>query len=356
MTALTTPAPSAGRRRPVPWTRLAWVSWRQRRGALTTAAIVLAAFSLYLLIMGLRIRSAYAGVASCHPVSSMRCNSLLISFANSYYQDFGATIVHDLGDPPFISGLLLLVPVVLGVFAGAPLLARELESGTFRFAWTQGCGRLRWALAELALPAIALTAASWAFTALYSWYMRPFTAVTPLGFGKNAMQLTEFPLHGVAFAAWTLTAFAIGAFAGVTIRRTVPAVAAAMAAWAGLALVTAVFLRPNYQAPLRTAGGAPHMSPPQLNGAWVLSSWTTGPGGGQVNQATVNSLVPASVQNSPQPNVLPDWMAQHHYTQWWSYQPLSRYGHFQLIEGGWLLALSVALIAATVWMVRRRTS
>jgi hypothetical protein len=29
---------------------------------------------------------------------------------------------------------------------------------------------------------------------------------------------------------------------------------------------------------------------------------------------------------------------------------------FQWIEGGWLLALSVLLIAATVWLVRRRAA
>jgi hypothetical protein len=40
-------------------------------------------------------------------------------------------------------------------------------------------------------------------------------------------------------------------------------------------------------------------------------------------------------------------------TQWTSYQPGSRYWPFQWIEGGWLLALSVLLIAATVWLVRR---
>jgi hypothetical protein len=352
MTTLTGPAPLARRRRPVPWTRLAWVSWRQRRVALITAAIVLAALSLYLLIMGLRIRGAYAGVTSCHPASSARCQFLAFNFSQNYYEDLGASMVHDIGDPPVISGLLLLVPVLLGVFAGAPLLSRELETGTFRFAWTQGCGRLRWALAELALPAIALTAAAGAFTVLFSWYMRPFTVQ---GLEKNAIQPVEFPLHGVAFPAWTLAAFAIGAFAGVTIRRTVPAIAAAMAAWTGLALATAVFLRPNYETPLRTSGGAPHNGPAQLNSAWVLSSWTTGPGGRQVSPALLESVVPASVQNSNQANVFPDWLTQHHYTQWWSYQPLSRYGHFQLIEGGWLLALSVVLIAATVWMIRRRT-
>jgi hypothetical protein len=355
MTTLTRSAPRTGRRRPVPWARLAWVSWRQRRVALITVAIVLAALSLYLLIMGLQIRSGYAGVTGCHPASSTRCGILMSNFTVTYYQSFGAPMFDNIGKPNGVSALLLAVPVLLGVFAGAPLLARELETGTFRFAWTQGCGRLRWALAQLALPAIALTAAAGAFSVLFSWYMRPFTALFDSGRGKSAMQPTEFPVHGVAFAAWTLAAFAIGAFAGVTIRRTAPAIAAAMAAWVALALATAVFLRPHYEAPLRTSGGAPHQQPASLTNSWVLSSWTTGPGGRQVSATRLNSLVPASIQNANQPNAFPDWLTRHHYTQWWSYQPLSRYGHFQLIEGGWLLALSVVLIAATVWMIRRRT-
>ena len=33
-----------------------------------------------------------------------------------------------------------------------------------------------------------------------------------------------------------------------------------------------------------------------------------------------------------------------------------RFWPFQWIEGGWLLALSVLLIAATVWLVRRRAA
>ena len=39
-----------------------------------------------------------------------------------------------------------------------------------------------------------------------------------------------------------------------------------------------------------------------------------------------------------------------------SYQPGSRFWPFQWIEGGWLLALSVLLIGATVWLVRRRAA
>jgi hypothetical protein len=50
------------------------------------------------------------------------------------------------------------------------------------------------------------------------------------------------------------------------------------------------------------------------------------------------------------------YLAKHGYTHWLSYQPGSRFWPFQSIEGGWLLALSVLLIAATVWLVRRRAA
>jgi hypothetical protein len=36
--------------------------------------------------------------------------------------------------------------------------------------------------------------------------------------------------------------------------------------------------------------------------------------------------------------------------------PDVRFWHFQLIEGGWLLALSAVLIAAAIWLVRRRAA
>jgi hypothetical protein len=70
MTALAAP-PAA--RRPVPWTRLAWVTARQHRLALAGALALLGALSMYLLIMGLQIRSAYAGVTSCRPAGSAAC-------------------------------------------------------------------------------------------------------------------------------------------------------------------------------------------------------------------------------------------------------------------------------------------
>ena len=67
MTALTMPgrpAPDA-RLRPVPWRRMAWVTWRQHRAALTGVAAFLGAFAVYLWLTGLQMHHAEA--AYCHP-------------------------------------------------------------------------------------------------------------------------------------------------------------------------------------------------------------------------------------------------------------------------------------------------
>jgi hypothetical protein len=350
MTALTTPA-RPGRNespRPVPWRQLAWVSWRQYRFALAGAVVFLGVLALYLLIMGLKIRSAYASVTSCHSANSQACQDAETLFENAYYITAEVT-----------AAVLQVVPVLIGVFAGAPILARELETGTFRFAWTQGAGRIRWTVARLALPAVTVTVAAAAFSQLFGWFYHPFFAD-----GLDSPLAPQFfDLTGVAFAAWTLTAFAIGAFAGMLIRRVVPAMAAAMAAWTGLLVATVLYLRRHYMTPLLNKGfGAPSRSNPP---AWIISSWWTGPHGEPVNNSEIIYLLQRAPQG-PAQQVGPhgyqqlvdpyQWLFQHGYTEWTTYQPASRFWPFQLIEGGWLLVLSLLLIAATIWLVRRRAA
>ena len=163
-----------------------------------------------------------------------------------------------------------------------------------------------------------------------------------------------FVLRGVDYAAWALLAFALGAIAGVLIRRTVPAMAASLAVWAGLYLATVLRLRQHYQTPLLTKGSPSYYNPP-----WVVGTWWTGPNGATVGQQTIRNVMahaPASVRNSPNPDAATVYLAAHHYTQWSTYQPEIRFWHFQFIEGGWLLALSLALLAATVWLVRRKAA
>ena len=338
MTALTMPGRPAhdARLRPVPWRRMAWVTWRQHRAALGGVAAFLGAFAVYLWLTGLQMHHAEA--AYCHPAGSSGC---AINFTGRY----GETAI-------IVSIALQAVPALIGAFAGAPVLARELETGTFQYAWTQGIGRLRWTVGKLVPLAVAVTAVAGAFTVLMAWYNQPWAAagyVTPFS-------ARVFDLLGVAFAAWTLAAFAIGALAGLLIRRAVPAIAATLAAYAGLAFATGLWLREHYITPLVTHN-------PSLPGsAWIISHWYTGRNGKPLSQAAIGQILQAdhTATNKIGPNTSQTflnavgYLTQHGYTFWVSYQPGSRFWPFQWIEGGWLLALSVLLIAATVWLVRRR--
>ena len=345
MTALTMPARPKrdARLRPVPWRRMAWVTWRQHRAALGGVAVLLGAFVVYLWLTGLQMHHAEA--AYCHPASSVAC---AINFTGRY----GETAI-------LVSIALQAVPALIGAFIGAPVLARELETGTSRYAWTQGIGRLRWTVGKLVPLAVAVTALAGAFTVLFAWYNQPWVAagyVTPFS-------ARVFGLLGVAFAAWTLAAFAIGVLAGMLIRRAVPAIAATLAAYAALAFATGLWLREHYITPLVTS------SPNPPGAAWAISGWYTkggtyafgdhghgiagtvrqlcGAAGGRVIHAGGRVLRVLDV---------PQCLAQHGYTHWISYQPASRFWPFQWIEGGWLLALSALLIAVTVWLVRRRAA
>jgi hypothetical protein len=348
MTTLTVPArpeEDDARLRPVPWRRMAWVTWRQHRVALTGMAAFLGVLAVYLWRAGLGLHHAYTAATGCHPASSFACGELVRSFNG----------MNGFLAPGYA---LQAVPALIGAFLGAPVLARELETGTFRYAWTQGFCRWRWTLAKLVTLAVVVAAATGAFSVLLSWYYQPY-----LGAGNQYLALYEasplsgglFDLRGVAFAAWALAAFAIGALAGMLIRRVVPAIAATLTVYAGLAVAAGAYLRPHYLTPLVIRNNFPPGS------AFMVSRWWTR-GGVPVSESVVGQVLQGAPPQSagkggggvPQSFASVQYLSQHGYTQWISYQPASRFWPFQWIEGGWLLALSVLLIAATVWLVRRR--
>jgi ABC-type transport system involved in multi-copper enzyme maturation permease subunit len=362
MTALTVPArpEEDAAPRPLPWRRMAWVTWRQHRIALAGVAVLFGGLAVYMWLAGLQMHHAYSAALACRPASSVACQNMIFDWENAYVPT-----------AQNISGLLHVVPALIGAFVGAPVLARELETGTFRYAWTLGFGRWRWTLGKLVPLALAVTAAAGAFSVLFSWYYRPLFAL-----GVTIPLAPEaFVLRGVAFAAWTLAAFAIGALAGMLIRRVVPAIVATLAAYAGLAFAAGLYLRENYLAPLVTSNLILNTNltlNPSLDlpgSAWILSRWWT-KGGTTLSQSTVNNLIDPLMQRLlpavphdeihlyklPTYNDAVRYLAQHGYTQWTGYQPGSRFWPFQWIEGGWLLALSVLCIAATVWLVRRRAA
>jgi len=360
MSALTLPARpdpegDAGPR-PIPWRRMTGVTWRQHRIALAGAVVLLGVLSAYLWIEGTSVHHAYAAVTACRPAGSAACQDAAATF-NATWNDMSIPAV-----------LLQLLPALIGAFVGAPVPARELEAGTFRFAWTQGFGRWRWTLAKLVPLAVVLAAATYAFSVLVSWCYQPYMATgnQDLGIYGDSPLVTVFGLREVTFPAWTVATFAIAALAGMLIRRVVPAIVAALAVYAGLVVAAVALLREHYLAPLVTSDS-------NLAGtAWIIGQWWTKDGRFAFADNPPDSLVNQFcnfAQSGPtgkgggggggpasSGNPLAQCLGPHGYTLWTSYQPASRFWPFQWIEGGWLLALAVLLIGVTVWLVQRRAA
>ena len=92
------------------------------------------------------MRTAYEReeLASCLPPATRSgCDIIVRHFQSEY------------GSRVDVARYLVFLPALIGVFVGAPLLARELEHGTYRFAWTQGVTRRRWLLSKTLLLALA---------------------------------------------------------------------------------------------------------------------------------------------------------------------------------------------------------
>jgi len=341
------PAQDDARLRPLPWRRMVRVTWRQHHFALIGVAVLLAALAVWLWHAGTSVHNAYAAAIACHPASSAACGSLVNNFDVSAENHF-------MGSKGPGGVLLQLLPALIGAFVGAPVLARELETGTFRYAWTQGFGRWRWALAKLVLLAVVLAAATVAFGALVSWYYQPYSGA----FYQDSPFGNLFILREVTFPAWTLAVFAIGALAGMLIRRVVPAIVATLAVYAGLAFAAAAFLREHYMTPLVTSNM--NISLPGASTAWIIDQWSTKGGNFAFAGNPPISLINQYCSSVPPDKIGPlgfaPCLAQHGYTMWTSYQPASRFWPFQWIEGGWLLVLSALLIAVTVWLVQRRAA
>jgi ABC-type transport system involved in multi-copper enzyme maturation permease subunit len=149
---------------------MTWLTWRQFRAQAITALAALALFAILLAVTESHLASLYqaSGIAGCHADSCARLAStflvrlssgtgfsLLPVGANAY------VIVY------FLSILVVLAaPAIIGIFWGAPLIARELETGTSRLVWNQSITRTRWLTVKLTLIRAAAMAVTEAFSLL----------------------------------------------------------------------------------------------------------------------------------------------------------------------------------------------
>ena len=116
-----------------------------------------------------------------------------VASARAFFGDYQNVI--------FAALLLLILPMLVGMFWGAPLVAREIEHGTHRLVWTQGVSRLRWSVTKIGLVSTATLVLTAVFAVMLSWWIAPVIQT-------SEQQLAEifFDSQGIVVFGYTLFA------------------------------------------------------------------------------------------------------------------------------------------------------
>jgi hypothetical protein len=354
-------------------------SWRQFRTQAVVGGAGLVALGIIFLITGPHLVSIYdTALAQCRASggASSDCNNPVVSTYSKLQV--------------LATALVLIVPVLIGMFWGAPLIARELETGTFRLAWTQSVSRMRWLLVKLGLVGLASAAVGGLLSLMVTWWYSPIDKVNQDRFGAAA-----FGLHGFVPAGYALFAFALGATTGLLFRRTLPAMAVTLVGFVAARLTVAYWVRPHFMTPVTKSfaidpngalgfsaspGGSLQFmaSPPSIPNALVVSNSVVNNAGQSPTTAFLRKACPnlpglngpplPAVHVSPgRAAVAPAGNGQQAFQQCIStistkyhqvvtYQPASRFWAFQTYETLLFVVASVALAGLCVWWTRRKLS
>jgi ABC-2 family transporter protein len=301
-----------------------WVSWRQHRSQAIACLGLLAILAIYAVVVGDSMRTAFGqdGLTTCLASGDATgCRTAIATFTDR----FGSEV-----NVAFWS-VTLIVPGLIGVLVGAPLIARELEFGTWRLAWSQTVSRARWLTVKLGLVTGGIVVFGAAMTALITWYRAPMDRVT----GRFPPNIYDF--EGLVLTAYILCAFGFAVLAGLLLRRSITAMVAAFVPWLAIRLVVEFVVRPRFEAPLTYTQICPRNGAACFGGEGLgvlppvtghIGDWVLGAGGLPANQ----------------------------FGNAWLYQPADRFWTFQSIEAGIFVLLTAAALGATIWLLHRRAA
>jgi hypothetical protein len=365
---------------------LIWLTWRQSRMKAAVAAMALAVFAVLLAVTGPHLASQYADstLGTCRG-SIGDCGAYADDFLQQVY---GSLALASSGF--FAAGsywllyllgivAIIVAPVVIGIFWGAPLIASEFEAGTHYLAWNQSITRTRWLAVKLSLTGLAAMAVTEALSLMQGWWAAPISLAVARGACCSPLAMNQFnPLvfatHGIAPLGYAAFAFALGVTAGVLTRRVVPAMALTLAVFTVLQIAMPLGVRPHLFPPDHTNAAFSSFDSLDVpienntftaipNGwgdqpeAWVLSSGAVNAAGQPVSAVPPDcTQAMAGVSGKLSHPALLDCLASHGDQIAVTYQPASRYWAFQWTETAIYIALALALVGFCFWTIRRRLS
>lgn len=323
-----------------------WLTWQQHRKQALYAVIGLAALAAFMVPTGLRMHGVFddSGLSAClaglgsHPLAPNpavnRCGALSSAFRNQFQ------ILS------FVGILFVILPLLVGLFFGAPLVSGEVEHGTHRLIWTQGVSRQRWAAVKFgAVGGFAVLLAA-AYALGVTWWYAPLAAD-----GNGRFGYLWFDVQGTAPIGYTVFAVALGIFAGTLVHRVLPAMAITLAGFAAVRVGIETLARAHYM-PAKTLayGLASTQGPNPASGDWINKQGLRDAAGRMVQENAQVGCPPSAAASK---ECLAHAGLRPGSYNWQLYQPSDRFWPFQGIETGIFLALAGLLVFLAVRRIHR---
>jgi hypothetical protein len=340
-----------------------WLTWRQFRVQAIACGAALAVLAVTFAATGPHLAGLYS--ASGLPNCRGRCGTLANSFLTQLNSGHTYPVLYLIG-----TMAILFAPAIIGAFWGAPLIAREIEAGTYRVAWSQSVTRNRWLAVKLSLIGLTAMAATGLLGLMQAWWAAPIgraasVASTGSLLSTGRLDPVVFATHGITPLGYAAFAFALGVAAGVLTRRVVPAMAVTLAVFAAVQVAMPLLIRPHLIPPrhvavpissvnLSSIGSSDNkllLGVARLNGepgAWILDSGPVDASGRPFTG------VPSDCTFKPGVEEYLTCLTSHGVRAGVTYQPDNRYWAFQGIETGIFIALAGALAGYCSWQVSRR--
>lgn len=306
--------------------------WRLQRTETAIAAAIVALVAALLVPTGLSMASAYShdGLSACTiQVDTPTCGALVQSFFSRF------------GSLTGLTSWLTLLPGLVGVLLAAPFVL-ELESGTFRFAWTQSVTRRRWIAGKLGLAAAAGLAFALALTLLETWWRTPFVHL------EGRLTPQAYDSEGTVVFGYVLFALGLGAALGTLWRRAVPALLSSFGIYVAARIFVDTWLRQRFLSPV-SATWRTNAKGPDLAHGWAVSQGPSDRSGHYLGMTFCRPHgfgVRACAQQ-----VRPGTLWQHAV-----YHPASQFWTLQAIETALFAGVGVALLALAAWWTHERVA
>ncbi|MGV9631116.1 transporter [Streptomyces sp. NPDC003487] len=311
-----------------------WLAWRQQRTAVVAGvAVLLAVAALAAYSRAGMLDDLRSGLFDrCEP-GPLYCTG-----------PDGRILFLDIDPLRYLGALNIALPVLIGVFWGAPLLGRDRELGTHRTVLAQGVSRAQWFTSRFALAAVSAAALSGLTAWLFTWWWRP---AEDRSYGLFWYETSALSGSGPRVVAAALFGLAAGTLLGLLCRRVLAAMGWTLLVTGAVTLLLELLHKTRALVAPHTYTSAGSAPKPEMGDKWSTGHYGLITAGGQRSDVDVCPF--------PSGSELRRCMAQHHFVaRFYEANPAGDYWAFQWADTVLLGGLAVLLTLATVLLLRRR--